>query len=119
MDEASWTTGSGKALPEVSGSTGCSEGFVVSCISGGGGEPPPTGLTGLRLGERDGLRFLSRFAGDLLRGDGDLLRGDGDLVFRLAREANLTGLHVVQGVWIHFIYWSQNKKKSHLLGLFD
>lgn len=25
----------------------------------------------LRLGERDGLRFLSRFTGDLRRGDGD------------------------------------------------
>lgn len=30
----------------------------------------------LRLGDRDGLRFLSRFTGDLRR-------GDGDLVFRL------------------------------------
>lgn len=41
----------------------------------GGGELPPTGL-GLRRGERDGLRFLSRFTGDRRR-------GDGDLVFRL------------------------------------
>lgn len=44
-------------------------------ISGGGGEPPPAGL-GLRRGEREALRFLSRLAGDLRR-------GDGDLVFRL------------------------------------
>lgn len=94
--EASWTTASGTALPEVSGSTGSSEDFVDSCIRGGGGELPPTGLACLRLGEREGLRFLSRFAGDLLRGDGDLLRGDGDLVFRLAREANTRGLHVLQ-----------------------
>lgn len=37
-----------------------------------------TVATGLcrRLGERDGLRFLSRFTGDLRR-------GEGDLVFRL------------------------------------
>lgn len=39
---------------------------------------PPAGL-GLRLGERDALRFLSRFTGDLRR-------GDGDLVFRLRRK---------------------------------
>lgn len=68
-------TGSGMALPDVSGSTSCSKGFVGSCIRGGGGELPPTGLA-LRLGEREGLRFLSRFTGDLRR-------GDGDLVFRL------------------------------------
>lgn len=41
----------------------------------GGEGAAATGL-GLRLGERDGLRFLSRFTGDLRR-------GDGDLVFRL------------------------------------
>lgn len=75
VEEASWTTGSGMALPDVSGSTSCSTGLVASCISGGGGEPPLTGL-GLRLGECDGLRFLSRFTGDLRL-------GDGDLVFRL------------------------------------
>lgn len=40
-----------------------------------GGDATAAGLC-LRLGEREGLRFLSRFAGDLLR-------GDGDLVFRL------------------------------------
>lgn len=69
-------TGSGRALcSAVSGSTSCSKGFVGSCISGGGGEVPPGGL-GLRLGDRDALRFLSRFTGDLRR-------GDGDLVFRL------------------------------------
>lgn len=78
MEEASWTTGSGMAPPDVSGSTSCSIGFVGSSISGGGGELPPTGL-GLRLGEREGLRFLSRFTGDLRR-------GDGDLDFRLDRE---------------------------------
>lgn len=71
----SWTADSGMALPDTSGSTNCSKGFVGNCISGGGGEPPPAGL-GLRLGERDALRFLSRFTGDLRR-------GDGDLVFRL------------------------------------
>lgn len=98
VEEASWTTASGTALPEVSGSTGSSEDFVDSCIRGGGGELAPTGLACLRLGEREGLRFLSRFAGDLLRGDGDLLRGDGDLVFRLAREANTRGLHVLQRI---------------------
>lgn len=75
VEEASWTTGSGMALPDVSGSTSCSKGFEGSCIRGGGGELPPTGLA-LRLGEREGLRFLSRFTGDLRR-------GDGDLVFRL------------------------------------
>jgi len=75
VEEASWMTGSGMALPDVSGSTSCSKGFVGSCIRGGGGELPPTGLA-LRLGEREGLRFLSRFTGDLRR-------GDGDLVFRL------------------------------------
>lgn len=37
----------------------------------GGGEPAAAGL-GLRLGEGDKLRFLSRFAGDRRRGDGDL-----------------------------------------------
>lgn len=68
-------TGSGMALPEISGSTSCSKGFVGNCIRGGGGELPPAGL-GLRLGEREALRFLSRFTGDLRR-------GDGDLVFRL------------------------------------
>lgn len=77
--------GSGMALPDVSGSTRCSAGFVGSCIKGGGGELPPTGLA-LRLGERDGLCFLSRFTGDLRLGDGDLRLGDGDLVFRLGRE---------------------------------
>lgn len=41
----------------------------------GGEGTAATGLC-LRLGERDGLRFLSRFTGDLRR-------GDGDLVFRL------------------------------------
>lgn len=71
----SWMTGSGIALPVISGSTSCSKGFVGNCISGGGGELPPAGL-GLRLGEREALRFLSRFVGDLRR-------GDGDLVFRL------------------------------------
>lgn len=70
----SWITGSGVALPVTSGSTDCSTGLVASCISGGG-EPAVGGL-GLRLGEGDKLRFLSRFAGDLRR-------GDGDLVFRL------------------------------------
>lgn len=70
----SWITGSGVALPVTSGSTDCSTGLVASCISGGG-EPAVVGL-GLRLGEGDKLRFLSRFAGDLRR-------GDGDLVFRL------------------------------------
>lgn len=75
VEEASWIIGSGIALPDVSGSTSCSKGFVGSCISGGGGEPPLIGLA-LRLGEREGLRFLSRFTGDLRR-------GDGDLVFRL------------------------------------
>lgn len=71
---ASWITGSGVALPDTSGSTNCSKGLVDNCISGGG-EPAAVGL-GLRLGECDKLRFLSRFAGDLRR-------GDGDLVFRL------------------------------------
>lgn len=70
----SWTTGSGVALPGTSGSTDCSVGLVDNCISGGG-EPVAAGL-GLRLGEGDRLRFRSRFAGDLRR-------GDGDLVFRL------------------------------------
>lgn len=64
-------TGSGIVLPDVSGSVCCSKGFWGSCIRGGGGELPPTGLD-LRLGEREGLRFLSRFTGDLRRGDGDL-----------------------------------------------
>lgn len=50
-------------------------GFVGSCIGGGGGGLLATGL-GLRLGEREELRFRSRFTGDLRR-------GDGDLVFRL------------------------------------
>lgn len=77
MEEASWRTGSGIALPDVSESASCSMGFEGSCIRGGGGELPPTGL-GLRLGEREWLRFLSRFTGDLRR-------GDGDLVFRLDR----------------------------------
>lgn len=72
VEDASWMTGSGMALPGVSDSTSCSEGFVGSCIRGGGGELPLTGLA-LRLGERDGLRFLSRFTGDLRRGDGDLV----------------------------------------------
>lgn len=62
------------ALPDTSGSTNCSNGLVDNCISGGG-EPVAAGLS-FRLGECDGLRFLSRFAGDLRR-------GDGDLVFRL------------------------------------
>lgn len=70
----SWTTGSGVALPDTSGSTNCSNGLVDNCISGGG-EPVAAGLS-FRLGECDRLRFLSRFAGDLRR-------GDGDLVFRL------------------------------------
>lgn len=69
-----WTTGSGVALPDTSGSTTCSSGLVDNCISGGG-EPVAAGLS-LRLGECDRLRFLSRLAGDLRR-------GDGDLVFRL------------------------------------
>lgn len=64
-------TGSGNALPGVFESASCSTGFDGSCIRGGGGELPPTGLD-LRLGEREGLRFLSRFIGDLRRGDGDL-----------------------------------------------
>lgn len=63
-------TGSGMALSDASGSTSCSAGFVGNCIRGGGGELPPAGL-GLRLGDGDGLRFLSRFTGDLRRGDGD------------------------------------------------
>lgn len=75
VEEASWATGSGMGPVDVSSSTICSNGFVGSCIRGGGGELPPTGL-GLRLGDREGLRFLSRFTGDLRR-------GDGDLVFRL------------------------------------
>lgn len=62
----------------TSGSSVCSRGFVGNCISGGGGEPPLAGL-GLRLGEREALRFLSRFTGDLRR-------GDGDLVFRLRAQ---------------------------------
>lgn len=56
----------------TSGSGVCSRGFVGNCISGGGGEPPLAGL-GLRLGECEALRFLSRFTGDLRRGDGDLV----------------------------------------------
>lgn len=75
---ASGITASGMVLPDTSGSTSCSRGFVGNCISGGGGEPPPAGL-GLRLGEREALRFLSRFTGDLRR-------GDGDLVLRLQRQ---------------------------------
>ncbi len=78
MEEVSGMTGSGMAPADASGSTSCSKGFVGNCIRGGGGELPPTGL-GLRLGEREALRFLSRFTGDLRR-------GDGDLVFRLDRE---------------------------------
>lgn len=70
-EEASRMTGSGIALPDVFKSVSCSMGFDGSCIRGGGGELPPIGL-GLRLGEREGLRFLSRFTGDLRRGDGDL-----------------------------------------------
>lgn len=38
-----------------------------------GGEGTVTTGLCLRLGERDGLRFLSRFTGDLRRGDGDLV----------------------------------------------
>lgn len=72
-------TGSGMALPDISGSTSGSNGFVGNCIKGGGGELPPVGL-GLRLGDREALRFLSRFTGDLRR-------GDGDLVFRLDKYA--------------------------------
>lgn len=41
----------------------------------GGEGTVATGL-GLRLGDREGLRFRSLFTGDLRR-------GDGDLVFRL------------------------------------
>lgn len=78
MEEASWTTCSGITFPDVSESASCSIGLEGSCISGGGGELPPTGL-GLRLGEREGLRFLSLFTGDRLR-------GEGDLVFRLNRR---------------------------------
>lgn len=63
-------TGSGRAPSNVSDSTICSKGFVGSCIRGGGGELLATGLA-LRLGEREALRFLSRFTGDLRRGDGD------------------------------------------------
>lgn len=74
-EDTSWMAGSGRALPDISGSTSCSKGFVGNCIKGGGGELPPAGL-GLRLGEREALRFRSRFAGDLRL-------GDGDLVFRL------------------------------------
>lgn len=82
-------TGSGMVLPGVSDSTSCSKGFVGSCIRGGGGELPPTGLA-LRLGEREGLRFLSRFTGDLRL-------GDGDLVFLLDREeANRVSYYVLQ-----------------------
>lgn len=75
-----WTTGSGVALPDTSGSTTCSNGLVDNCISGGG-EPVAAGLS-LRLGECDRLRFLSRLAGDLRR-------GDGDLVFRLDTSKKL------------------------------
>lgn len=64
-DEASWTTVSGRPVPDVSASSGCCEVLVFDCIRGGGGESPPTGL-GLRTGDRDGLRFLSRFPGDLV-----------------------------------------------------
>lgn len=74
---ASGTTASGMVLAAgTSGSSVCSSGFVGNCISGGGGElpppPPPAGL-GLRLGDREALCFLSRFTGDLRRGDGDLV----------------------------------------------
>lgn len=66
-------TASGMVLAAgTSGSNVCSRGFGGNCISGGGGEPPPAGL-GLRLGEREALRFLSRLTGDLRRGDGDLV----------------------------------------------
>lgn len=104
-------TGSGRALPNVSGSTSCSKGFVGSCIRGGGGELLPTGL-GLRLGEREALRFLSLFTGDLRR-------GDGDLVFRLDREeANRISCHVL--CYIHVCpLISILKTFSYLLGLFD
>lgn len=87
MGEVSGMTGSGRALANVSGSTSCSKGFVGSCIRGGGGELLPTGL-GLRLGEREALRFLSRFTGDLRR-------GDGDLVFRLETEKQTIGFQVL------------------------
>lgn len=70
VEGVSWATGSGRALSNVSDSTSCSSGFVGSCIRGGGGELLTTGLA-LRLGEREALRFLSRFTGDLRRGDGD------------------------------------------------
>lgn len=63
--------GSGRAPSNAFGSTSCSTGLAGSCIRGGGGELLTTGL-GLRLGEREALRFLSRFTGDLRRGDGDL-----------------------------------------------
>lgn len=109
-------TGSGMALPDVSGSTGCSTGFVESCIKGGGGELPP-GRVALRLGEREGLRFLSRLNGDLRRGDGDLRLGDGDLVLRLEigkvnneLDQNKTMLHSSD---------SEEEELHYLLGLFD
>lgn len=53
--------------------SGSATGALVNMDGGEGADA--TGLC-LRLGERDGLRFLSRFTGDLRR-------GDGDLVFRL------------------------------------
>lgn len=71
-------TGSVGIFPDVSGSTSCCVTLVEDCSKGGGGELSVTGL-GLRLGDRDGLRFLSRFTGDLRR-------GDGDLVFRLTKD---------------------------------
>lgn len=74
-EEASWTTGSGTGLPDMSGSASCSDCLAGSCIRGGGGELLTSGLD-LRLGEREGLRFFSRFTGERRR-------GDGDLVFRL------------------------------------
>lgn len=54
-----------------SGSGWFSSCFGSSGIKAGGGEPPIMRL-GLWRGEREGLGFLSRFTGDLRRGDGDL-----------------------------------------------
>lgn len=74
--------GSGMGLSDVSGSGWGSSGFGGSCIKAGGGELAAVGL-GLRRGECDGLRFLSRFTGDRRR-------GDGDLDFRLGRDEATT-----------------------------
>lgn len=102
-------TGSGRTPSNVSGSTSCSKGFVGSCIRGGGGELLSTGL-GLRLGEREALRFLSLFTGDLRR-------GDGDRVFRLDREVanRINSLHKSNICPLI----NTDALFSYLLGLFD